>query len=329
MDPVTFCQSARVWIVAGKGGVGKTTVSAAFALMAARAGLRTLIVEVEGQSGLGAKFDHLGTLDYRGAVLLPAEGGRAEIRARTLTPDDALVEYFETHGLRRISKRMRSTGTLDVVATAVPGLKDILVLGKIKQIERSAQHPSEGIDVIIVDAPAAGHAVTFLSSSRGLQDAVAIGPIRKQAGDVVEMLSDPARAQVLLVTLPEETPVNEVVETAFLLEEKAGIALGPLVVNQVYPPLRLPTDVPRALARAGVAVTPVQLADVRRARDFRARRQELQQHQLARLAESLPLEQLIVPAVFEPELGLTETEVLATALQAQVERLRTIAAVER
>ena len=83
--------------------------------------------------------------------------------------------------MKRISKRLASSGALDVVATAVPGMKDILVLGKVKSIEES-----RAADLVIVDAPAAGHAVTFLLSARGLLDAVRVGPIRKQAQDVVE-----------------------------------------------------------------------------------------------------------------------------------------------
>ena len=115
MELEQFCSTSRVLIVAGKGGVGKTTVTASLATTAARAGLSVLIVEVEGKSGLSAAF---GTPDlgYEEAELAPG------VRARTLTPDHALVDYLETHGLKRISKRLASTGTLDVVATAVPGM---------------------------------------------------------------------------------------------------------------------------------------------------------------------------------------------------------------
>ena len=154
------------------------------------------------------------------------------MRARFLTPDAALVEYLVKHGMKRISKRLATSGALDVVATAVPGMKDILVLGKVKSIEES-----RAADLVIVDAPAAGHAVTFLLSARGLLDAVRVGPIRKQAQDVVSLISDPKRCQVMLVTLAEETPVSEVVDTAFAIEDRAGVALGPVVVNGCFAPL--------------------------------------------------------------------------------------------
>src|SRR5262249_19247225 len=151
------------------------------------------------------------------------------IQARFLTPDAALVDYLESHGMKRISKRLAQSGALDVVATAVPGMKDILVLGKVKSLEEQAK-----VDPVLVDAPSAGHAVTFLLSARGLLDAVRVGPVRKQAQDVVELLTNPARCQVMLVTLPEETPVNELIDTAFAVEDRAGVALGPVVVNGCF-----------------------------------------------------------------------------------------------
>ncbi|HVL03386.1 MAG TPA: ArsA-related P-loop ATPase, partial [Acidimicrobiales bacterium] len=193
MEPAAFCASTRLLIVAGKGGVGKTTVTAAVAVMAADAGLTTCIIEVEGKSGLGALFGRPGPLSYEEVVLRAGggPGGAADIVARTMDPEAALVEYLEDHGLRRLSKRLASTGAIDVAATAAPGIKDILVLGKVKQLERSGS-----FDLLLLDAPAAGHALTFLTSARGLLDAVQVGPIRAQAEDVLELLSDPARCQV-------------------------------------------------------------------------------------------------------------------------------------
>ena len=225
MDLERFCATSRVVIVAGKGGVGKTTVTAALATAAARTGMSVLIVEVEGKSGLASCFGE-SALTYEEAELRPG------VRARTLTPDDALLEYLDDHGMRRISKRLSRSGVLDVVATAVPGMRDILVLGKVKQLERA-----NVADLIILDAPAAGHAVSFLLSARGLLDAVRVGAINRQAAEVVELLSDPARCQVMLVTLPEETPVNELIETAYAVEDRAGVALGPIAVNCCVPPL--------------------------------------------------------------------------------------------
>jgi anion-transporting ArsA/GET3 family ATPase len=306
-------------IVAGKGGVGKTTVSAALARMAAQTGKRTLVVEVEGTTALPALFGRHDALGYKAVTLRPATNQAAEIIGRTIRPDDALVEYLEDHGLRRVSKRMSTTGTLDLVATAIPGIKDILVLGKVKQLAQAADRGGpDAVDLIIVDAPAAGHAVSFLSSARGLLDAIAAGPIRTQAGEVVELITDPARCEVLLVTLPEETPVNEAIETAFHLEDRAGVALGPIIVNGLFEPLGLPSDAAAAVREAGRAFNRSEVKALGDAAAFRRRREELQAEQVERLAAGLPLAQLHLPNVWRTDLGPDDVETLAAALAAAV-----------
>ncbi len=219
--------------------------------------------------------------------------------------------------MRRISKRLLSSGIIDIVAGAIPGIRDILVLGKVKQIERSGL-----ADLVLVDAPATGHTMTFLSSAGGLLDAARGGPIRSQAAEVVELLSDPARCQVALVTLPEEMPVNEVIEAAYQLEDKVGIALGPVIVNGCYPAVA-GLDTPAALAAsdAGVELEPDLVAALDEAREFRRTRQELQGEQLGRLSRELPLPQLQVPFLFTASIGPEELDVLSGALAAGVAAL--------
>jgi anion-transporting ArsA/GET3 family ATPase len=311
LDPAQFFSTSRLVIVAGKGGVGKTTVSAALARAAALVGLSTLVVEVEGRSGLPAMFGRA-ELGYDEIVLSPGGGdeGAADVRARTITPDEALLEYLRDHGLSRISKRLVSSGALDVVATAAPGIKDILLLGKVKQLERS-----ETADLIVLDAPAAGHAITFLQSARGLLDAVRVGPINAQARDVLDLLEDHQRCQVVLVTVPEETPVNEAVETAFSLEDRVGVGLGPIVVNGVYAEAdALDVDPVAAAAAAGTGLREGEEAALRAAAEFRRRRTELQREQIGRLGDQLPLPQLRMPFLFTAALGPAEVDVLARAL---------------
>jgi anion-transporting ArsA/GET3 family ATPase len=313
LDPATFFAASRVVIVAGKGGVGKTTVAATLARAAARLGRRTLVVEVEGKSGLANMF---GTEDlgYEEIVLAAADGttGHAEVRARTLTPDEAMLEYLEDHGLSRVARRLVASGAIDTLATAAPGIKDILVLGKVKQLERGG-----AADLIVLDAPAAGHAITFLRSARGLLDAVRAGPIHSQATDVMELLTDADRCRVLLVTLPEETPVNELVETAFNLEDQVGVALGPVVVNGRYPELPgLALDPTTAAEQAGVSLREGEAEALAAAADFRRHRTALQTEQIQRLADALPLPQLHLPFLFESELGPAELDRLASALLA-------------
>lgn len=308
-------------IVAGKGGVGKTTVSAALARMAASAGLRTLIVDVEGTGALPALFGR-GPLDYQPVTLQPATGSNAEITGRSVTPDDALVEYLGDHGLRRVSKRLTTTGTLDLVSTAIPGIRDILVLGKVKQLEQAAARQLPGAaEFIVVDAPAAGHAVTFLGSARGLLDAIGVGAIRAQADDVVSLLTDPRRCQVLLVTLPEETPINEAIETGFHLEDRAGVALAPIVVNGIYRHLDLPEDVQTAVDATGRRLDAGAVAALAEAAAFRRHRQELQEHQLARLADRIPLPQIHLPYIWSSDVGPAHLETLTEALAAGVAHL--------
>jgi dethiobiotin synthetase len=318
VDPARFFGASRLVIVAGKGGVGKTVVTATLARAAARSGLSSLVIEVEGKSGLSAMFGQ-GVLEYEDEVLAAAGGpaGRGEVGARTLTPDGALLEYLRDHGLSRISRRLVSSGALDVVATAAPGIKDILILGKVKQLERHAES-----DLLLLDAPAAGHAITFLQSARALLDTVSVGPINAQARDVMEMLTDHARCRVVLVTLPEETPVNELVDTAFHLEDRVGVGLGPVVVNGCYDELAgVGSDPVAAAAAAGATLRAGEAEALAAAASFRADRTALQAEQLARLADQLPLPQLRLPFVFTPDLGPTELDLLADRLLAEIDAL--------
>lgn len=311
MELAQFCASSRIVIVAGKGGVGKTTVVATLATMAARGGLSVLVVEVEGKSGLAAALG-LPPLTYEEVEARP------RLRVRALSADDALLDYLDQRGLHRVSGRLVRSGTVDVVSTAVPGMRDILLLGKVKQLEQSASAP----DLIVVDAPAAGHAITFLTSPRGLQDAVRMGPVRHQADDVVEMLTDPARCQVLLVTLPEETPVNEVTETAFTLEERVGIALGPVVVNQCLPTRWSGSRhavADAALARVDLTADDAVALDA--TAGFVGARRTLEQEQIARLAKQLPLPQVQLPFLTD-EIGPEGVEHLADVFAAQIAAMK-------
>ena len=317
VDREAFCRQSNVVVVAGKGGVGKTTVTAALARMAADLGLEVLVIELDDAGGLHTLFGHDTVFDYAETVLYEARGG-GHVRGRVITPDDALVEYLADHGLRRVAKRLVGGGVLEVVATAIPGIREILVLGKVKQLERSGAY-----GLIVLDAPAAGHAVTFLTSALGLLDAARGGPLRTQAKDVVEMLRDPARCQVMLVSLPEETPVNELVETAYRFEDQVGVALAPVVINACYPTLsHLLADPVAAAAAAGREPPgPALAAQLAAAAMFRASRQELQAVQTARLAKGLPLPQLPLPYQFTAELGPKELASISEALGSAIEKL--------
>lgn len=287
MDSLQFFGAARLVIVAGKGGVGKTTVTAVLAHAAAHRGLRVLAVELEGKPIL--------------ADLLAG----TPVEVLTITASEALAEYLDAHGLKRVSKRLATSGIIDVVATAAPGIDDIVVLGKLKQLERS-----EAYDLIVVDGPAAGRAITFLLAARGLLDTVRGGPIRTQAQDVLDMFNDPQRCQVLLVTLPETTPINELIETAYLVEEKVGVQLGPVIVNGVD--LGEPVTLDN-----GSKVDPA----LRDAAEFRNQRRANQRAELDRLANDLAITQMVLPQL--PVAGVTAADLpaLEAALLEQIEKL--------
>lgn len=298
--------------------MGKTVVTAALARAAALSGQTALIVEVEGKSGLPRMFGQ-SSLSYDSIVLSKGGGpeAAAEITARTLTPDGALLEYLEDHGMSRILKRLTAAGALEVVSTAVPGLRDILIMGKVKQLQRAG-----AADVLILDSPAAGHAVNFLRSAKGIVDVVKVGPIYTQAQDVLELLQDHERCSVMLVTLPEETPVNELVETAYSLEDQVGVGLGPVVVNGVYPDYDGLDDVPAEAAEdAGVTLRKGEDDALAAAASFRRHRMELQRSQIDRLSENLPLPQVHMPFLFESEMGPAEVDLLARAVLENFESL--------
>lgn len=288
--PLQSLTAARVVVVAGKGGVGKTTVTAVIARAASDAGQRVLVVELDGKPTL--------------ADLLP------EVEVLAISAPEALDEYLRDHGFARIAKRLNRTGVIDVVGTAAPGIDDIVVLGKIKQLERSGDY-----DVIVVDGPAAGHAITFLTSAAGLADAVTAGPVRTQADEVLELLHDSARCQVVLVTLPETTPVNEVVETAFALEDDVGVQLGPVVVNSVDIGDPLPDD---AAARRAVADLDPATAEVLvDAAAFRRSRRAMEAGEIARLAAELPIPKVTLPACLAAGLTSSDIQRLADSLGAR------------
>ena len=317
MDVAAFCQQSRVLIVAGKGGVGKTTLCAALGLTAARAGLSVLVIELEGKAGISVAYGEDGALEYEDSVLLEETELHGQVRARRITPDDALLEYLADHGMKRFSRRLVSSGALDVVATAIPGIRDILVLGKVKQLEIS-----DPADLILLDAPATGHVMTFLSSASGLLDAARSGPLRAQAVQVSELLTDPDRCRVALVTLPEEMPVNEVVEAAYKLEDRVGVSLGPLIVNACLPEVDgLRAEAMDAASAAGTSVSAELAGALEAAAVFTRRRRDQQSQQLGRLAEELPLRQLRVPEVASEVIGPEELGAIAEALRLGIEAM--------
>jgi arsenite-transporting ATPase len=296
-SPLQSLTATNVVIVAGKGGVGKTTVTAVIARAASRDGRRVLVVELDGKPTL----DHL----LEGGSTI----GAGSVEVVHISAADALDEYLREHGFARIAKRLNKTGVIDMVGTAAPGIDDVVVLGKVKSFERSGEY-----DLIVVDGPAAGHAITFLTSATGLANAVRSGPVRTQSDEVIDLLTDFDRCQVVLVTLPETTPVNEVVETAFALEEDVGVQLGPIVINSVDTGVALPSAEREAAARSGLDADAD--AVVRDAAAFRRSRREMERAEISRLAAELPIGQITLPTQLVAGLKSHEIEQLVDHLLA-------------
>lgn len=312
MGPREFLSRSRVVIVAGKGGVGKTTVTAALGLMAVEARMSPLLVDVGGGQGLASAFGEAEPLTDEERVVAPG------VRARAVNPDATLVEYLDDRGLARLARRLVRSGALDMLATSTPGVKDILVLSRIKQLERDA-----AADVIIIDAPATGHAITFLLAAGNLLKAVSSGPLHSQASEVQDMLADPARCRAMLVTRAEETPVNELVESAFALEDAVGVHLTPVVVNALESPvLEPPGDIGGLAASEGVALGAGEAEAMTAALAYRRDRRSRQDVQLERLAAELALGQIRLPVIPTISMGLAGLEMLAATLSRALETNR-------
>jgi len=303
---------ATVIVVAGKGGVGSSTVSAALAVVAARSGADVLLISVDGRPGIGPLLGGA-PLDREDRVLrtVPAGGkGSGRIRGRTIPPQQAFADYLELKGISGVLRKAATAVSLDSIAAATPGLEHLLVLGKIKELERD-----HAADLIVVDAPPAGHAAAFLRSASALQDVVANGPVRVQADEVAEMLADRGRCQALLVTLAEETPVNEAIELAYDVEESLGLALAPLVVNSCWPDRDgLMLTVAAAAKAQGAKLSAANRAALEASADFGRSRLAGQRRQLSRLQHALALPRIVLPRFPTADFGAAELELMADAL---------------
>jgi anion-transporting ArsA/GET3 family ATPase len=225
----------RLHVVTGKGGTGKTTVATALAIALAEGGHRVLLVEVEGRQALAQVFD-VGPLPYEERHLAMAEGG-GEVVGLAIDPELALLEYLEMfYNLKRAGRALRRMGAIDFVTTLAPGLRDVLLTGKVKEAATRTDKSGRFVyDAVILDAPPTGRIRQFLDATREVAKLTKAGPINRQSTGVIELLHGP-RTAVHIVTLLEEMPVQEAIDAAVDLTG-AGFRLGAVVVNRARPTL--------------------------------------------------------------------------------------------
>jgi anion-transporting ArsA/GET3 family ATPase len=209
-------------VVTGKGGVGKTTVTAALALALAREGRRPLVVEVSGKDDVARLLGGPGT---HGAYAERAIADR--VRHLSIDPDHALREYLDAH--LPFGGLLEHTRLARLLFAATPGLGELLTIGKVWELARGA-----GRDCVLLDAPATGHAIALLTAPRTFAAAARGGPVAEQAAGIRRFLGDRRRTGVLAVSTAEELPVNETLQLRGALDA-AGVALAGVFVNAVYP----------------------------------------------------------------------------------------------
>jgi anion-transporting ArsA/GET3 family ATPase len=253
---------ARLHVVTGKGGTGKTSVAAALALALASGGRRTLLVEVEGRQGIAQLF---GTepLPYRELRIAQVPGG-GEVRALAVDPEEALLEYLDMfYKLGAAGRALRKVGAIDFATTIAPGLRDVLLTGKVKESTTRSSDGKRAYDAVILDAPPTGRIGRFLNVTAETARLAKVGPIKNQSEGVASLLRSPITS-VHVVTLLEEMPVQESLDAIADLT-KLHIPVGRIIVNGARPPL-LPvgrvakTELKRGLTAAGLPADPSAVA---------------------------------------------------------------------
>ncbi len=236
MSPDPF--PVRCHVVTGKGGTGKTTVAAALALALAADGRSVLLIETEGRQGIAQLFD-TPPLPYEERRVAVTRGG-GEVKALAIDIEEALLEYLDMfYNLKRAGRALRKMGAIDFATTIAPGLRDVLVTGKVKESVTRRRDGARVYDAVVVDAPPTGRITRFLNVTGEMAGLARSGPIKTQSDGVMAVLKSPQTA-VHLVTLLEDMPVQETADAITELTA-AGLPVGSVIVNMATEPL-LPED---------------------------------------------------------------------------------------
>jgi anion-transporting ArsA/GET3 family ATPase len=300
----------QLLFVTGKGGVGKTSVAAALGYLAASTGKRTLVCEMDAKGALAAALD-VATLEFA-----PRRVGD-DLDAMAMNTEDALREYLKLFVRVPLVGRIGPLAhTFDFVADAAPGVREILGVGKLAYEVRERRY-----DLVVVDAEASGHVVAQVGAPRVIGDLIQVGMVRDQTRWMLDIIEDPARTGVVVVTTPEEMPVVETIELLDRLAAETRVAPAAIVANRVLPALfdrreaEVVDDLDRAepllIAAAGAGVGDVVLA----AQLTEARRRVGGIH-LERLRDAVPegLPILYVPELFTRAMGRRVVALVADAL---------------
>lgn len=299
--------SARVTLVTGKGGVGKTTVAVLLALLSAARGRRTLLVETSGAASIPPLFGKAPG-GYRPQELRP------RLWTMSVTAGEAIEDYVvQQIKVRKLYELVFKNRVMGPFLDAVPGLPDLIQLGKVFDLNREEEHGQPVWDALVVDAPATGHGVTMLNAPSAMMEMTRKGAFFDGARQVHDVVDDPDRAAVVLVSLPEEMPVNETLDLwSRLGSSRERVAM--CVLNEQHPPP--PTD-PEDWAKARPALIGAPDPGVREAAhlmDLWLRRVDRQDEARRRLREGLPVPVLDLPFLFRRDLGPADLDRLAAAL---------------
>ncbi len=298
----------RLVFVTGKGGVGKSTVSGALALRAARAGKRTILCEVGAQEHVSRIF-HRAEIGYHEVEL------QENLWAISIDPDESMREYLllqlKVRAMRDLLYRSR---IFSYLAAATPGLKELVTIGKIWELALPERKVSKGraYDLVVVDAPATGHGVGFLQTPRTFANVARVGPLRQQAETLDAFIRNRERTGVAVVALPEEMPVNETAALERALSSEVGVEVDTVICNGLYPDRFAEDEVERLIEVAETANGAPRAACRSAVSEHRRSRSE--RRQLERLEGMTEAPVRTLPFLFEPELGPPELDQLAELL---------------
>ncbi len=246
-EPLDF-DSARLHVVTGKGGTGKTTVAAALALALAAGGRQVLVVEVEGRQALAQLFDTPPLAYEERKVAVSPRGG--DVHALAVDAEEALLEYLELfYKLGRAGKALKRFGAVDFATTVAPGLRDVLLTGKVYEATRRKRKDGRpAYDAVVLDAPPTGRITRFLNVNTELAGLARVGPIKSQADSITALLRS-ADTRIHLSTLLEDMPVQETCDAVAELRA-SRLPLGAVFVNMVRDPVLTADDLASADAGA-------------------------------------------------------------------------------